>query len=67
MLNERNPRSHDQFLGTFFSESWIIESGALDNMNDTLECLSDITVIAPIWINMADVRITTANRQVKVD
>lgn len=67
MLNERNPNSHDRFSGTFLSESWIIDSGASNHMTGTLDCLSDITTIVPIKINLPDGRMTTANRQGKVD
>lgn len=67
MLNECNPGSHDRFSGTFFSESWIIVSGASNHMTGTLDCLSDITAIAPIRINLPDGCMTTASRQGKVD
>ena len=66
MLNERNPVSHDRFSGTFFSESWIIDSGASNHMTGTLDCLSDVTTIPPIRINLPDGRVTTPNRQGKV-
>lgn len=66
MLNERSRGSHVRFFGTFFFESWIIDSGASNHMTGSLKCLNGTTDMAPIKNKLPDGRFTTVNQQGKV-
>ncbi|KAG7567306.1 Reverse transcriptase RNA-dependent DNA polymerase [Arabidopsis thaliana x Arabidopsis arenosa] len=66
MLEERNLNSTDTKSGTFFLESWIIDSGATNHMTGTLEFLRDVCEMAPVLIKLPDGRFTTATKHGRV-
>lgn len=66
MLEERNRTSTDQHSGTFFLESWIIDSGAINHMTGTLGFLRDVCDMPPVLIKLPDGRFTTATKQGRV-
>ena len=52
MLNDHKVSSHGHSSGTSFLESWIIDTGASNHMTGTIEYLSDLRDMAPMFIKL---------------
>ncbi|KAG7598819.1 F-box associated interaction domain [Arabidopsis suecica] len=66
MLNERDPGGSSRLSGKYFLESWIIDTGASNHMTGSVDFLTEISVMAPVYIKLPDGRFTVANQQGKV-
>ncbi|KAG7557929.1 Integrase catalytic core [Arabidopsis suecica] len=63
MLEERQPTSTDRLNGTWFLESWIIDTGASNHMTCSLDFLNEVCDMPPVLIKLPDGRFTTSTRQ----
>ena len=66
MLNERETGGSSHLSGKYFIESWIIDTGASNHMTGSIDFLTEISVMAPVYIKLPDGRFTVANQQGKV-
>ncbi|KAG7539387.1 Reverse transcriptase RNA-dependent DNA polymerase [Arabidopsis suecica] len=64
ILDERKSTSPQ--TGTYFLESWIIDSGATNHMTGSLEFLRNVCDMPPILIKLPDGRFTTSTKQGRV-
>ncbi|KAG7599411.1 Reverse transcriptase RNA-dependent DNA polymerase [Arabidopsis suecica] len=63
MLEERKSTSTDRLNGTWFLESWIIDTGASNHMTGSLDFLNEVCDMSPVLIKLPDGRFTTSTRQ----
>ncbi|XP_019085390.1 PREDICTED: uncharacterized protein LOC109126341 [Camelina sativa] len=63
MLNTRKASTNDHLSGKFFIESWIIDTGASNHMTGSLDFLSDVCDMAPMFIKLPDGRFTISTKQ----